>query len=880
MDLETAKKSLETKLTLLQLNVTRIDNILLGEQPDAIERHYKALKAVIAAVDDCRRAMEEQKIIAKESLEDINGWNDGINAKFTEADMQVKRIKEWLESRERDEETRQREEQIKHETKLHETRMKFQTELKMAQQSEQSDAEIKTSHVSESVGIQTRLPKLEIAEFDGSYMDWLRFWGQFEEIVDKTSIATTSKLAYLRGLLCKKVRKNIEALPFTAEGYNRAKSILKSTYGKESEVIEAYTKEIMDLPHISNVSMKRIHEFSDKLMYCVQSLQTLGKLQQVEGNVAMTLDKLPAIRGDLVRTDPDWENWGYSSLAEALRQWTRRSPIDNKATDEPEYKRRERSGKFYHARQNKGCVYCDDVNHKSGGCTKVTTTSERRQILAKRHLCFNCTGASHRAADCPSKSKCLICKKRHHTSICDRNEEPKKLLSASVTGEGLFPVVLVKVNGITVRALIDSGAGSSYASAKLIDMLHLKPCEVKTKRVDMLMGSCVERFETYETVMTSIDNKHQMDVKLTKVHKDKLLAIDNPNYEAIIARYAHLSDVKISDDDKKASLPVHVMLSGGEYARIKTETKPHVGRDGEPVAEYTKLGWFIMSPGKEFDRSTMLLTQTSQTDYEELCRLDILGLADAPINDQETVYSEFKEQLMRNPAGWYETGLPWRGKHASLPNNKQGSLRRLNHLTKRLQRDGLTTEYDSIIREQLSEGIVERAPEFPSNKKFYIPHKAVVKESAESTKTRIVYDASAKASADVPSLNECLNPGPSLQNKLWDVLVQQRAYPVVVTADIRKAFLQIRIRESERDCLHFHWQKKPHSEIEVLRFTRALFGLISSPFLLAGVLECHFDTWETKYLDLIKELRRSLYVDDLLTGGKSVLELVCEEKNL
>ena len=103
-------------------------------------------------------------------------------------------------------------------------------------------------------------------------------------------------------------------MPFTAEGYNRAKSILKTTYGKESEVIKAYTKEIMDLPHISNVNVKRIHEFSEKLMYCVQSLQTLGKLQRVEGNVAMTLDKLPAIRGDLVRTDPDWENWGLTTL--------------------------------------------------------------------------------------------------------------------------------------------------------------------------------------------------------------------------------------------------------------------------------------------------------------------------------------------------------------------------------------------------------------------------------------------------------------------------------------------------------------------------------------------------------------------------------------
>ena len=71
-------------------------------------------------------------------------------------------------------------------------------------------------------------------------MDWLRFWEQFEEIVDKTNSATTSRLAYLPGLLCKKVRKSIEALPVTLEAYNRAKSILKSTYGKESEVIKAY----------------------------------------------------------------------------------------------------------------------------------------------------------------------------------------------------------------------------------------------------------------------------------------------------------------------------------------------------------------------------------------------------------------------------------------------------------------------------------------------------------------------------------------------------------------------------------------------------------------------------------------------------------------
>ena len=38
--------------------------------------------------------------------------------------------------------------------------------------------------------------------------------------------------------------------------------------------------------------------------------------------------------------------------------------------------------------------------------------------------------------------------------------------------------------------------------------------------------------------------------------------------------------------------------------------------------------------------------------------MDVLGLADTHENVQQAVYVEFKEQLERNPAGWYETKLP------------------------------------------------------------------------------------------------------------------------------------------------------------------------------------------------------------------------------
>lgn len=146
----------------------------------------------------------------------------------------------------------------------------------------------------------------------------------------------------------------------------------------------------------------------------------------------------------------------------------------------------------------------------------------------------------------------------------------------------------------------------------------------------------------------------------------------------------------MNDNYTKPSLPIHVVLGSGEYARIKTQTKPRIGQENEPVAELTKLGWFIMSPGTEFDKNTMMLTQTSQTDYECLCRLDVLGLADTSEKDPNVVFTEFKEQLQRSPEGWYETGLPWKPNHAMLLDNSKGSLQRLENLSKRLQRKGQT----------------------------------------------------------------------------------------------------------------------------------------------------------------------------------------------
>ena len=124
-----------------------------------------------------------------------------------------------------------------------------------------------------------------------------------------------------------------------------------------------------------------------------------------------------------------------------------------------------------------------------------------------------------------------------------------------------------------------------------------------------------------------------------------------------------MKGVRVEDNDKKEKLPIHLILRASDYLCIKTEEPPRVGNTGDPVAEKTQFGWTIIAKGKEIDYTALLLTQSNQTDYEQLCCLDVLGLEDQPENDQQSFYTEFRKQLIRGKEGWYETGLSWKGNH-------------------------------------------------------------------------------------------------------------------------------------------------------------------------------------------------------------------------
>ena len=152
-----------------------------------------------------------------------------------------------------------------------------------------------------------------------------------------------------------------------------------------------------------------------------------------------------------------------------------------------------------------------------------------------------------------------------------------------------------------------------------------------------------------------------------------------------------------------------------------------------------------------------------------------------------------------------------------------------------------------------------------------MPHKPVIKENASTTKVRMVFDASARPHPLANSVNECMHTGPPLQPLLWDILIRARMSTHLLLADLQKAFLQVGLKEDDRDAFRFLFNINGIEEH--LRFTRVPFGVEASPFMLGATLQHHFDRQPKEYEHTVESLKENTYVDNLMKTGSDVTEL-------
>ena len=202
------------------------------------------------------------------------------------------------------------EKQMSQELELLDQKVKFQKAIEVSQQEQHT----KTT-------VTAKLPKLSITKFDGTFANWPPVWNKFEAEIDKTELASVINFAYLKELLEPKVRVDMDGLLLNTVGYEKAKNIIKEEYGKTSGVDNAYVNNILQLPTVTSTDPNKVNSFYKTLLFNVQSLETLGKIDRVNGMTRSVLDKLTGIKADLVRGQENWQDWDLPHLAQALKKW-------------------------------------------------------------------------------------------------------------------------------------------------------------------------------------------------------------------------------------------------------------------------------------------------------------------------------------------------------------------------------------------------------------------------------------------------------------------------------------------------------------------------------------------------------------------------------
>ena len=107
-------------------------------------------------------------------------------------------------------------------------------------------------------------------------------------------------------------------------------------------------------------------------------------------------------------------------------------------------------------------------------------------------------------------------------------------MSSAGQGDVTHPVVVLLVDGVKSRALLDTGAGSSYVLAGLISIPKKKTIRKETKHMEMMMNSTTKNIEVFKVQIENVHRDVSFEAELCTVERREPLKLPNPYYVDLI----------------------------------------------------------------------------------------------------------------------------------------------------------------------------------------------------------------------------------------------------------------------------------------------------------------------------------------------------------
>lgn len=780
------------------------------------------------------------------------------------------------------------------------------------------------------------LPRIQLPTFSGKYEDWPTYQDLFNALVHNTKLTNVQKLHYLKTSVSGEAELLLRHIQITDSNYKQAWESLEKRFGNKKMIVNSLLKRLFCQKKIINHSASQIKTLLDTTTECINSLNNL-KINTESWDPMIIFLVGQKLDTELLK---DWEQQSHKDANESdeLPKWEDMkkfleakfrtmelvAPVATYTRDRNQIHKsfhvaaeesEDNSFQSAHASvtSQPSCSYCKG-EHYIFHCKDFAkrTVAQRQDFVKNNRLCFNCLVPNHNVFRCRQKTSCRVCRKKHHSLLHQikesnrddnaqaqpESEQEHKIIATHLSREQPGHEVILATarvhvksrdgNTHTLRALIDQGSEASFVSERVVQLLGLPRSNIKGVVSGVGEG-------------TQISIKHLVDLKITSRFKTNEIRVNAyvlkhissqiPS-KHIVINCPKLHTIPLADPAYFTPGKIDILLGADVFCKIIEDGLCKM-TDGL-VAQKTTLGWILsgqreqQNNHKQHNVIALHITNIVAEDNDMLRKFweietDVYKKKIQLTKEEAKCEEIYNHTTKRDGKGRYVVHLPLKQNIKETlrlcGETKQQAVTRFQQLERRFNKsEYLKTEYSKVINEYKEMGHLKRSDVQDSQEAIYLPHLAVIREDKDTSKVRVVFDASAKGSHGY-SLNDTMMIGPVLQPDLRSIITAWRRHKICVVGDIVKMYRMINMTDEHVDLQRIVWRDTPDDELESYNLTTVTFGTAAAPYLAVRTLNRLADDEANEYPDAAAVIKNSFYMDDLMVGNTNIekTKTMCEE---
>lgn len=572
------------------------------------------------------------------------------------------------------------------------------------------------------------------------------------------------------------------------------------------------------------------------------------------------------------------------------------------------------------------CPLCNN-NHLLYTCETFRNLPVETRILKVKefNVCFNCLRSGHSTNRC-RLSHCKYCRSKHSTLLHVDQSKPVSyqdpmpssssvalpinmpggaslptcapdsvVLSSDTTMQNatsshiLLSTAMVRVvvrdgESLDARILLDNGSTANFITSSLCDRLRL-PRRSASSIVSGINNQSSTSTQSCNLIIESYNGKYKENIncfilpEITKILPTSVIDI------------SHLpipTDLHLADPTYYIPSAIDILVGAEVFWNVLGNACINLGKNQPKLCD-TKLGWIVSGPvalqphpsSSQLAHVCNFSSSELDTNVCKLWELDSVSPKHLLSREERACEKSFYDTTTRDEGGRFVVTLPLKDDPRVLGDSYAMAKRRFLSLERKFERDpAFKDRYVEFMQEYERLGhMTEDLPGQSSGPdvQFFLPHHGVIRESSLTTKLRTVFDASASTTSGL-SLNDILMVGPTVQDDLLSILLRFRQHKYVISGDIEKMYRAIFVTPSQRSLQKIIFRANSNMPLKTYTLNTVTYGTASAPYLATKCLVSLADAAINH--NVKTSIERDFYVDDLLTGGSSITEVVSQGREI